>query len=184
MERDRGNKDKSPYLESKRQLVIAAKVNRICVAEPGDFDEDLVQDAREVVEALDPRVKISSKFSLTGTFTSPGRSIKGATEHGEASASTGKTERRFQFGLEEYRIGGYIATKSKSRRLSTLTFESFFGRGFANTALGKVEPITEIAYEKEELGLVRIRKGVAVVRKLGILKFITYDYAVFWEVSK
>lgn len=186
MERGRGNKEQPTYLEPNKQLLIAAKVNRICAAGAEDFDEQLIEDAQEVVYALASRIKPSSATRLYGELNTPGTSIKGETDRGEFSFSNGENKKSFMLigRVDEYRIGSYIAQKFAKGKLSELWFKDFFGAGGADMALENYKPATQITYQQEDLSLVSIERANPKVARLGFIKITRYDYVSLWKKDK
>lgn len=179
MGKEQANKD---YLPPKDQLIIAAKVNRICEAEPSQVNEDLINNMQAVVNALEPRVNYSSNFTFEGSITTQGDSFTGETEHGEFSAQGGERERKFKKGVEKYRIGNYIAFKYKVRDHDDLVFSPFFGAGGANLALGHHPVRTCIGYHKysDRIELVRLTKANPQIRSLGPILFVRYKQRAIW----
>lgn len=188
MERDNGNKEELAYLEPKKQLLIAAKVNRICAAEAEDFDYKLIEDAQEVVYALASRIKPSSDVRIFVKIATPGTSTKGETDHGEFSFSSGEKRKNLTLigRVDKYRIGNYIAQKFTKGKLSKLSFKDFFGAGGTDMALENYKPATQIVYQQEDLSLVNIKRANPKVTKLGLgfINIIRYDYVFLWEKDK
>lgn len=170
------------YLAPKDQFVIAAKVNRICEAEASQVDENLVGDMEAVVNALEPRVKYTSNVSFKGSVTTPGDTFTGETEHGEFSAQKGKKKREFKKGIEEYRIGNYIALKFKGIKHEDLVFEPFFGAGGANLALGEKPVRTSIKYHmySDRFELVSLFKSEPQSVRVGPLTATRYKHRDIW----
>jgi hypothetical protein len=175
------------YLDPQEQLRVAAFVNRFCEAMPEDFDEQIhVQDAQEIVRALDPKIKpTKSKFSFFASHTSKSESsvFSGVTDHGNISTSFEETKtRKVSLGkILEYRIGMYVATKRSKRNKSTLYFEYFWDRGEINEAFERKQPITTVTYAEDSLEIASIDKQIPRVRHLGSLIITTYSTVQLWK---
>lgn len=202
------------YLEQQEQLIIGAKVNRLCEANPETFDSATqVQDAEDIVTALNsrtrPRGVFSGEASFTSSFSSEVRS--GATNARDVNASFDETRTgEFKFGVEEYRIGNYVAIKSTERgksrpvkvgesrgynvvkfvreETSQLMFEHFWDRGEVNTVFARNPQLTVIEYD-ETLDVKSIGIWVPKIKTVRILFSrvrITYGYnkTTLWEKSK
>lgn len=182
----------SAYLEPQAQLALAARVNRLCEISSAEFNEgneDSLVDAHEVVKLLDPRIELSDK-----TIVEIGRgpkkkktTIKGSTLHGEVSISQEGVENDpgMKFGkVNEYRIGGYVATRRERRKRKYLTFETFFGRGEVNEALEKDEAEIVIFYN-DNLEIQEIARFYPIKRTyLKILELITYARDTIWRKDR
>lgn len=183
MERDIGDKEQPTYLEPKEQLLIAAKVNRICKAEAEDFDEKLIEDAQEVIYSLASRIKPSSTLTTGIGLTTSGKNIKGETDHGEFSFSSGKRTRNFELTgrVDKYRIGNYVAQKFTAKKLDGIWFKDFFGAGSANQALRNYKPTTQITYQRGDLSLISVDRLNLKVTRLGFIIITLYDETPLWE---
>ncbi len=162
--------ERENYLEPQEQLLIAAKVNRVCELQSDEFDPSThVQDAQDVVNALNSRVLASGRFKGSASYTRPSKSElrAGATSAGQVNASFDETKRsEVRFGVREYRIGFYVATKYNDKRQSSLIFEHFWDRGEVNEAFEDDQPQTEIVYKNDSLEVVAINKRMPTIKTL------------------
>lgn len=162
--------ERDAYLEPQEKLVIAAKVNRLCETAIEDFDpETQVQDAQDIVNALDSRVLNSKSISSIASVTRSSKSqVKaGATNAGQVNTAFDETKRsEVRFGEREYRIGFYVATKYKGGKQSKLDFEHFWDRGEVNETFEVDQTQTEIVYENKTLEIVAINKQIPKTRTL------------------
>lgn len=183
--------ERDGYLEPQEQLVMAAKVNRLCETAIEDFDpETQVQDAQDIVNALDSRVLNSKSISGSASITRSSKSqVKaGATNAGQANVSFDETKRsEVRFGVQEYRVGFYVAKKYKDGKQSILEFEHFWDRGKVNETFKVYQTRTEIVYENESLEIVAINKRVPKTRTLFPIvieiKATTYSKVPLWQKS-
>lgn len=104
------------YLPPDEQLIIAAKVHRLYEINRDQFDPAThVADAKDVVRALAPRIKKTGAY-LKVDLKGEGRSSRllGSTGQGNISVGLGGEDTKFTLGqIDEYRIGGYVATKDR-----------------------------------------------------------------------
>lgn len=121
--------EREAYLEPQQQLLIAAKVNRLCETAVDEFDPSTqVQDAQDIVNALDSRVLPSKAISGSASVTRSSKSeVKaGMTNAGQVNASFGETKRsEVRFRVREYRVGFYVATKYKDGKQSSFILSIF-----------------------------------------------------------
>lgn len=154
--------EKDGYLPPEQQLILAAKVNRLCEVLPEDFDPvTQVADAKEIIRLLDPRLQIQRgmQFTFTTTGTSESSVFAGATNAGQVNTSIeSETVRQARFNIKEYRIGGYVATKRLSRREATIRFADFWDPNADGIDQGVLEPETVIGYDPESLDPKRITR--------------------------
>lgn len=175
------------YLSPEEQLLISSKVNRLCEAKPDTFDPiTQVPDAQDIVNALDSRIRTSGRIgasvSLTDTGTSEVRA--GATGAGSVNASFEEQETaKFEFGVEEYRVGNYVATKTRRRKTSTIEFRHFWDRGIANDAFEKSPRHIAIEYQNESLGVTEISVGIPTGLRFGVLILVNYKYTPLWKIG-
>src|SRR3990167_2727792 len=105
------------YLDPQEQLRVAALINRLCEVSPEEFDVPAqVEDAREIVKALDSKVestKSRHRASASYTSTSDSSVISGATDQGNVSSTFKETKKREVqiIKIPEYKIGKYVAMK-------------------------------------------------------------------------
>lgn len=179
----------NPYLPAQEQLMIASKINRLCDVDTNTFDPDTqVADAQRIIEALDLRIKphgkISGNLSHTSSSTSEIRS--GATNAGNINASFEETKtKKIEFGIQEYRIGNYVAKKYTGSRTTRIEFEHFWDREVPNEISGKDSRITVLSYNtKKSLEVERI-SFITPKRKGGrFLALITYGETRLWQRKK
>ena len=171
--------EKDGYLPPHQQLVLAAKVNRLCEVLPKNFDpETQVEDASEIVRLLDPRLQTQRGFQLI--FSRRGRSdssiLAGATNAGQINYKTeSESERQVKFNIKEYKIGGYVATKVCWWKDATIILEDFWNPHADGTDLGVLEPKTIIRYNPKLLDVRRITRVAFTPRR--ILGFINFPKA-------
>lgn len=177
------------YLPPNEQLILAAKVNRLCAATPDTFDlENQIQDAQDIVTALDPRMKYHGRFSGRISMTSHSESEETAGETNAGSFSTGfeqETTKKVVFGVEEYRVGNYVATKYKGKgEDSRIVFEHSKDRGMINEIFEKDVEDTRINYSTESLDVQKIFIAVPTTRKIACIRFVSHEEVSLWERSK
>lgn len=157
------------YLPSSEQLIIAAKVNRICELEPEDpAPFPLVTDAQDIVRSLHPRIESSGvNVSVESTGRNRFQTFAGATEHGNATSAFDNTQtKKLQIGVREYRIGQFVATRHQGLRFSSIDFESFFDRGAVNQVFGVAPEETRIEYKNSNLSIHSISKLHPVISRI------------------
>ncbi len=132
------DKEQQLYLPPEQQLIIGAKVNRLCEVSVEEFDpETQVADAEEIVRALQPRMKPTNQANaeLNMTHKSDYKIMAGETGFGQVNTNFDSTESiNLKLGIEEYRIGGYVAKLRVFKSFSGLEFEHFWDRGLINEA--------------------------------------------------
>ncbi len=179
-------KENGPYLSSQEQLVLAAKVNRLCEAEPETFDPHTqIQDARSIVVALNDRLGNSSNatFKLNVKKESESKSVAAATDLGTVNTNFDEEETKtYQLGrVNEYRIGGYVATKRQAENSTVLHFEPFWDRGWVTDIFSRYQPTTSIRYNEKSLELLHIQKNFPTFLKLPFLLIVRYKGVLLWE---
>lgn len=178
--------DGSAYLEPNEQMILAAKVNRLCEVDDEKFGPENLAEAEEIVRELDSRIQRSG-MSLRINSKSKGKSTvsRGATSQGEVNASFDdeKTSETIIGKINEYRIGGYVIVKSCVKRINHLRLEPFFGRGETNEALEKNDGYTVISYD-DSLAIQRISRHYLVRRTFLGVSLTTYAPKVLWEHGK
>ncbi len=168
--------DGSAYLEPNEQMILAAKVNRLCEVDDEKFGPENLAEAEEIVRKLDSRIQRSG-MSIRIHNRSKGKSTvsRGATPQGEINASFDdeKTSKTIIGKVNEYRIGGYVVEKSRFRRTNCLRLEPFFGRGETNEALEKNDGYTCIFYD-DGLVIKKISRHYPVRRNFLGVSVTTY----------
>lgn len=161
----RNEKDENKYLPPQEQLVIAAKVSRLCQVTPETFDEQIhVLDTQEIVRLLDTILKPTDKRSKLGYNVSSSNSqVKaGATNAGNINARFNERKvEQFQHGTDVYRIGNYNATRHVKGRdarinLKQDNFEQLMYKMIADENLQEILTYTAIEYQTESLEVARI----------------------------
>src|SRR4051812_738361 len=118
------------YLPPHEQMILAAKVNRICEVLPEDFDpETQVADAIEIVRLLNSRLYTQRGFQFIFSRFSKSESsiVAGTTSAGQIDYRfESESETTHKFNIKEYRIGGYVATKVIQGREATIILEDFW----------------------------------------------------------
>lgn len=170
-------------------MIVAAKVSRLCDANPDTFDpQTQVQDAQYIINALNPRMKSHGRFSgsFTSTSTSKSEVRAGATNAGNVSMSFNETKtKEFKFGVEEYRIGYYVAMKYVGRTSTQIVFEHFWDRGMADEAFGKRPKYTRLDYDTKSLDVQRISIGFPnKKRRFACLIVTTHNEIPLWKRSQ
>ncbi len=165
------------YLNPNKQLVIAAKVNRLCEIDPENFKAPLALPAvYEIIVALDPLVKPSTRFPKATGRKKAERTIvrAGHTEQGDIHTSFDiEPEEQHPAGYNEYRIGGQVVTKTVCDHCgdATMSFEPFWGRGATSEGLEEFPTSTRVKYEPgEHLYIVDIylaQKAIMTTRLFG-----------------
>lgn len=173
-------KERSVYLNSKEQLLIASKVNRLCDIEiPEGITPAILEDAKEIVAALDPRIKPSG-FRFSGSYKSSRRSkgVLGATDVGSTKADFQTNENKdFIFGkIDSYRIGMYVAEKAVDSGETYLDFVHFWDYGKVSTS----KVLTYINYDPEDLSLKAIGKLIPSSKKFGLFTLVKKKDTVLW----
>lgn len=187
----RNEKDRNEYLPPQEQLIIAAKINRLCEATPETFDPEIqVQDAQDIVNALNSRLKPSDLISGTLSKTSSSHSVvrAGITNAGNVNASFDETKtKKIEFGVENYRIGNYVAIKYVKKNTSRISFEHFWDRGMVNIAFKKPPERTWINYDSETLKISYIGIGLPIIKEFSLFSaaiiVITYRDILLWRKS-
>ena len=178
--------DGSAYLEPNEQMILAAKVNRLCEVEDEKFGPENLAEAEEIVKKLDSRIQRSG-MSMRIRSRSEGKSTvsRGATDQGEMNASFDdeKTSEATIGKVNEYRIGGYVVVKSRFRRTNHLRFEPFFGRGETNEGLEKNDGYTVIFYD-DSLAIKKISRHYPFRRNFLGVGITTLAPKVLWEHGK
>ena len=171
------------FSSQQEQLELSALVNRFCVLEPEEFDPNIhLDDARKIVRALNPRIDLLSKTTVTGRARMPqfdrDSVVVGATEIGEVKTTIENKDKKpkdinIKLGKpKEFRIGAYVVTKFASKDIAFLQFENFWGYGGANEALENYPPFWTIGYDLKNLELQSIQKHYSLVEKKVIDFFI------------
>ena len=183
----RNEREPEAYLPQQEQLIVAAKVNRLCEANPETFDpETQVQDAQDIINALSPRTKPHGKFSggISYISTYKSEAKAGATNSGNVNASFDETKiKKAEFGVEEYRIGNYVASKYTGRNTTLIIFENFWDRDMVNEAFEKNAEETRVEYDTKSLGVQKISVGVPKRRNIACLSITTYQDVPLWQKS-
>ncbi len=178
--------DGSAYLEPNEQMLLAAKVNRVCEVKDEEFGPENLAEAQEIVSKLDSRIQRSS-MSLRIGSKSKGESTvsQGATPQGEMNVSFDDEKKsEIRIGkVDEYRIGGYIVVKPHYGRTNALRFDHFFGRGETNEALEKNDGYTVIFYDGR-LEVKTISRKYPVRRNFFGYQIITYAPKVLYRDGK
>jgi len=178
--------DDSAYLEPNEQMILAAKVNRLCEVEDEEFGPENLIEAQEIVRKLDSRIQRSG-MSLRISSKSKGESTvsQGATPQGEMNVSFDDEKKsEVRIGkVDEYRIGGYVVVKSRSRRINCLRFDHFFGRGETNEVLERMDGYTAIFYD-DSLAIKKISRNYPIRRNFLVALVTTYAPKVLWEQGK
>lgn len=181
----KGKYERKAYLDPKEQLMISLKVNRLCQTDSKTFQPTTqVPDAQEIVKALDSRIKPSGRIGLDLLFTFTGFSeeLVGATNAGDVKGRFEKEEtEEIKLGVEEYRIGNYVANKTRDRKNSIMTFQHFWDWGAGNEDFEKGSKHTLIKYENKDLDVIEISMGMPVILKFGPFLFANYKYQPLWE---
>lgn len=161
------DKEQQLYLPPQEQLIIASKVNRLCEVSVDEFDpKTQVKDAEEIVKALHPRMKAfdGPRIKFIKRSTSRSNVLAGETGLGQINTSFDSEELKvWRFGIEEYKIGGYVA-KLRSNPL-TLEFEYFWSRGEINSAFLNNLPITFIFF-REDYNILSIYREQNIANKI------------------
>lgn len=184
----RNERESDGYLPPQEQLLIAAKVNRLCDATVATFDpETQVADAQDIVNALNPRIKPSGRVGGKATITSSSTSEvrEGATNAGNISVSfKDRKTKKFEFGVNRYRIGNYIVRKIRWGRITGITFEHFWDRGMTDEAFQEDRQNTRIDYDSKTLEVVKISIWIPRTRQIACLFITTYKVVPLWEKEK
>lgn len=185
----KNERESEAYLPPQEQLIVAAKVNRLCEADSETFDpKTQVQDAQDIVNALNSRMKPHGRFSGRISFPSrPTSEVRaGATNAGNLNVSVDEPKaKEFKFGIEEYRIGNYVAMKHTGEPNMEIVFEHFRDRAMANKTLRKSPKDTRIAYDKKSLEVQEINIGVPTIREIAyFLTIVTYRNILLWKKSQ
>ena len=155
------------YLPPQEQLIIAAKIHRLHEATVETFNPEIhVVDAQDIVKALHPRIKPASKYSLRhySNSSSTSQVRAGATSAGNVNASFKEQKtKKVEFGVHEYRIGNYVATRSVQKHCNYIRFEEFWDRGSINEAFDKTSEGTLIVYDATSLDILEISKLVPII---------------------
>ncbi len=171
---ERGNTPELRYLPPDEQFLLASKVNRISELRPGDpAPFPLVTWAQDVVKALDPKLKPTGMREIIRRVGSPeilnfakrfrfGKRFQGATEFGSIRIAENDSEYRLSSRDydDEYRIGGYVASKYVHGSHTHLILEPFFGRT-ARYKHGTLQDMNVIIYRNSDLAI------IGVVRNIG-----------------
>ena len=176
-------KERSVYLNSKEQLLIASKVNRLCDIDiPEGITPAILEDAKEIVAALDTRIKPSG-ISFSGSYKSSRRSkgVLSATDVGTTKTDFQTSENKdFIFGkIDSYRIGMYIAEKGVDSGKTYLDFVHFWD--YKKASSSKV--LTYINYNPKDLSLKAIGKLIPNPKKFGRFILIKKKDTVLWGKS-
>ncbi len=148
------------YLESKQQLIIAAKVNWLCETELSQIDPELARAESEViVNSLDPLLIDKSRVILEmrrDNTETPSSKMVGHTNLGDFSINSTNDDSSSEILLGNqgiYRIGNYVATRITNTRkgYKILSLEHFFGMSGANLALEEYNPHYDITYGIKQL---------------------------------
>lgn len=192
---------KLEFSDPNEQLELAALVNRFCELEAEEFDADIhLQPAREIVQALDPRIEKSSEelITVSTNINLPNSSptILGATEAGEVETrvknNDGKRKgfKKIIGKKKEYRIGAYVITNTSYGNTNVLAFKNFWGHGGSNEALGVYPPFWTIEYNKKDLGVKQITKYYPYEKsisfsplKTGFSLILEHKYVV-WKAKR
>jgi hypothetical protein len=176
------------YLNPSEQLVIAAKVNRLCEINPEDFKAPLALPvAYDIIAALDPLVKPSTRFPKAMRKKAERTIVRaGHTEQGDIHTSFAvEPEQQHPTGYNEYRIGGQVITKTVCKHCGDLTmsFEPFWGRGATSEGLEEFPTSTRVKYEPgEHLYIVEIylaQTAVMTSRLFG--EYLEEQYKTVYE---
>ncbi len=177
--------DNNAYLPPQEQMIIAAKVNRLCETEKANFEISQIDDAAEIIKAPAPRTKIRGSVSATFSYTSRGKSdVKmGATNAGNVNASFDETKvYKKEFGVEEYRIGNYVATRFRGKKDESLTFEFWRDRGEINTVFNKYPDRTSISFDPKTYNISEISKLIHTGnRNIFCLRIVNFGTDTIWK---
>lgn len=189
------NGERQLYLPPDQQLLIGARVNRLCELEPDKFDPAFhLDEVRSIIEALDPRMEESSitQFTLVEKHKSDSTVATGATDHGNISTSFHSDQtKELRIGVKEYRIGAYVATKQTNRDSTFLIFEHFWDRREIDEIFERQKKQTEIGYDKESLEPFSVRQATShspeIDFKLGKIRVRIslrerYERITLWEI--
>jgi len=159
------------------QLQLSALVSRFCDRTPNEFDPALhVDEAREIVKALGPRIKLTSSNVISRNYNQANSSstIVGATDLGEIKTTVPEKSNtpkvKYRLGKEEiYRIGAYMITKVKyPNGGSRLQFKHFIEHGVASRVIGKYHPYWVMDYDSKSLELLGIAEMQSKVKEIKI----------------
>lgn len=180
--------ERDGYLPPQQQLILAAKVNRLCEVLPENFDpETQVEDASEIVRLLDARLQTQRGFQFTYIRSGKSESsvFAGATNAGQVNASVeAETVRQARFNIKEYKIGGYVATKVHLWRDATIILEDFWDPQADGIDLGVLEPKTIIRYDPSLLDISRITRVAFTPRRvLGFINFPKAHHLDMWRAE-
>lgn len=167
------------YLPPREQLFIAAKVNRLCETDPENFDPNAqLQDAKDIVLALHPRVKPSGKYRVKINYLSTSSSTSTVADTGIGNMpipTSEQTAYSIKYGVNEYRIGTQIATKRVGEKSTSLLFRDFRDNGAVGAVFDKYPPQTIIEYKFEpEVDLLEIRRHFYQIQERRLLWLIPY----------
>jgi len=148
-------KERSVYLNSKEQLLIASIVNRLCDIEtPEDISPAILENAKSIIEALDPRIEPAGGLRVRGSYMSKHNigSAAASTGHGQEQVGFEDKKRKdFQMGkINKYRIGGYVAEKISELGNSVLDFAPFWDRGETEIVLERPSSVTYLYYKSKK----------------------------------
>lgn len=171
------DKEQQLYLPPNEQLIIGAKVNRLCEVSVEEFDpESQVRDAEEIIRALHPRMKPTNNSNLEVNMTHKGASkmMAGETGFGQVNTSFDSTEiKNFRVGIEEYRIGGYISTLQNYKTFSVLIFEHFWDRGVVGEVFEQKPMSHCISFESDYKVQTIYREWLSIDKLFWIISRIT-----------
>jgi hypothetical protein len=180
------------YLPPRDQYATSLKINRLCDSiDKNTFNPAAqIADAQAIVDALHSKIKPRSKVSVGGGISYPSSGdIRGATDIGEVRMSTEERKiKKVQLGINEYRIGEYVATKYEEKDRATMVFEHFWDRGAVNEIFEAYAKRTVIEYDNESLKireisfLTPLRKSVKFL--FISLNMITYQKTSVWKKSQ
>lgn len=171
------------YLDPKEQLELAAKVSRIYELEPGGFmPEEHLPDVKTIVRTLDPRLKPwKAAFVAELKSKSDSAIASGATNLGNVNTSFQKEDiKKFQLGVQEYKIGSHVVVKLKRRKLNYLLLEHFWNRG-AKTISEDDPPVTAIQYKPNNLEIKKVIKKYPYRIFVGPITIMRFKDVTMWK---
>ncbi len=171
-------------LSPNEQLIIGAKVNRICGLAPVEFNsEEHLADVEHIVNALDPLLISSHEYRLmTSNVGQSQNSMMGQTEHGQVRIpNQNQTNEATSLGSNDFRVGLFVVNKLVLPDYSSLTFEHFWDRSNLHLRLNQPLFRTLFRYKPgaEGLVIVKVVRGVDLPMKLGPIEALGRRVTVF-----
>jgi hypothetical protein len=176
------------YLSPEDQLLIAAKVNRLFQAKPGNFDPAIqLDEVKSIVQTLDPKIADSKLIGLAYDHRSSSESRIAIGETNMGTVSTGFSSENVEhkvFGFSEYRIGAYVVSKLTGGNTTTMRFKHFWDRGASNISEAD-PPFTSVDYNRQSLEIIKIARVHARVHPLPFgYEVATFHSQTIWERDK